>query len=270
MYQKIYPHVFHNEYHPCTPEKGDVVLSYDGNNILLKKDRTFFHYEEVDSSLSFYYLFEIDTVHYYLSDLTDTDHISLSVQSMRGYEPKEDSFAGITGWQLYQWLAKNRFCGKCGTEMEHDRTERAQRCPKCGNIVYPTISPAVIVGVINDNNELLVTQYAHGNYQKYALVAGFTEIGETVEETCKREVREETGIDISELVYYGCQPWSYSSSILFGFFAKAHGPQTITMDTNELRTAKWVSQNDTYIDPHDETALTAEMIRLFLYGEKKK
>ena len=268
MYQQIQPHVYHNEYHPCPPIKGDVILSYDGNNILMKKERTFFFFEEVDPSLSFYYLFEIDDRHYYLADLSHTNHISLSIQTMRGYQPKEDSFAGITGWQLYLWLSRNRFCGRCGSAMEHDGKERAQRCPHCGNIVYPTISPAVIVGVINDEGKLLVTQYAHGSYQKYALVAGFTEIGETVEETCKREVKEETGIEIEELSYYGCQPWSYSSSILFGFFARAHGNQKIIMDSSELRTARWADRTDFSIDPHDETALTAEMIRLFLYGDK--
>lgn len=269
MYQQILPHVYHNEYHLCSPSKGDIILSYDGRNILMKKDRTFFHYEEVDPDLDFYFFFTIDDVHYFLADLVDTDHISISVQNMRGYEPKEASFAGITGWQLYSWLTKNRYCGRCGHKMEHDRNERAQRCPKCGNIVYPTISPAVIVGVINDEDQILVTQYAAGSYQKYALVAGFNEIGETIEETCIREVKEETGIEISELEYYGCQPWAYSSSILFGFYARAHGKQKITLDTHELRTAKWVNRTDTYIDPHDETALTAEMIRKYLYEGKR-
>lgn len=270
MYQQIRPHVYHNEYHPVPPVKGDIVLSYDGNNILMKKDRTFFHYEEVDPSLDFYYLFEIDSTHFYLADLSKMEHISLSVQTMRGYQPKHMSFAGITGWQIYTWLHGHQYCGKCGSPFIHDRKERAQRCPKCGNIVYPVISPAVIVGVINDEDQLLVTQYASGSYQKYALVAGFNEVGESIEETCRREVKEETGIEISEMEYYGCQPWAYSSSILFGFFARSHGRQEIQMDSHELRTAKWVSRKDVYIDPQDETALTAEMIRHYLYEGKKR
>ena len=230
MYQQITPHIYHNEYHHVPPKEGDIILSYDGNNILLKKDRTFFHYEETDPKLDFYYLFEIDHTHFYLADLSHMEHISLNVRSMRGYKPKHLSFSGITGWQISSWLSTHQYCGRCGNRFEHDIHERAQRCPSCGNIVYPVISPAVIVGVINDEDQLLVTQYAHGSYQKYALVAGFNEVGESIEETCIREVKEETGITISEMEYYGCQPWAYSSSILFGFFARAHGKQQIQMD----------------------------------------
>ena len=75
MYQQIRPHVYHNEYHPVPPKEGDIILSYDGNNILLKKDRTFFHYEETDPKLDFYYLFEIDHTHFYLADLSHMEHI---------------------------------------------------------------------------------------------------------------------------------------------------------------------------------------------------
>lgn len=269
MYQDIKPHIYHNEYHSCSPKTGDILLSYDGHNILMTKERTFFHYEDVSPERSYQYLFSIDTTNYFLTDLHDTDHISLNTNHLRGFEPKEASFAGITGWQIYLWMRDNQYCGRCASKMEPDLKERAMRCPNCGNILYPKISPAVIVAVTNDAGQLLVTKYAANSYQKYALIAGFNEVGETIEETCIREVKEETGIEISDLQYYKCQPWAYSSSILFGFHAKAHGDQQIHMDTTELRIARWADPTDTSIDPHDETSLTAEMIRGFLYGEEK-
>ena len=81
----------------------------------------------------------------------------------------------------------------------------------------------LFVGITNDNGQILVTKYAHGHYQSYALVAGYYEFGETIEETVKREVKEETGLDVTDIQYYKSQPWSFSSSLLFGFWCKAHG-----------------------------------------------
>ncbi len=140
------------------------------------------------------------------------------------------------------------------------------RCPHCSNIVYPKISPAVIVGVTNDKGQILVTKYAHGHYQSYALVAGYYEIGETIEETVKREVKEETGLDVTDIQYYKSQPWSFSSSLLFGFWCKAQGDQTIQMDENELRVARWADR-DEEINTLDNASLTSEMIQYFKQGK---
>ena len=79
------------------------------------------------------------------------------------------------------------------------------RCACCGNMVYPKIAPAVIVGVIYDN-KILMTKYSDREYKKYALIAGFTEIGETAEETVRREVMEEVGLKVKDIVYYKSQP----------------------------------------------------------------
>ena len=136
------------------------------------------------------------------------------------------------------------------------------RCPHCSNIVYPKISPAVIVGVTNDKGQILVTKYARGHYQSYALVAGYYEIGETIEETVKREVKEETGLDVTDIQYYKSQPWSFSSSLLFGFWCKAQGDQPIQMDENELRVARWADR-DEEINTLDNASLTSEMIQYF-------
>ena len=113
--------------------------------------------------------------------------------------------------------------------MIEDTKERAMRCPNCGNLVYPRINPVVIVAIKNDQDELLVTKYAHASYSKFALVAGFIEIGETSEEAAIREAKEETGLDITDLTFYKDQPWGFSSSLIFTYVAKAHGNQKITL-----------------------------------------
>ena len=123
-------------------------------------------------------------------------------------------YAAFTAFHLQKWYRDNRYCGKCGNKTEHDHRERAMRCPKCGNIIYPRINPAVIIG-ITEKDRILLTRYAHG-YTNNALVAGFTEIGETLEETVKREAYEETGLKVKNIRYYKSQPWGIAQDILRG------------------------------------------------------
>ena len=90
--------------------------------------------------------------------------------------------------------------------------ERMMQCPKCGLMEFPKICPAVIIGVI-DGDRILMSKYAGREYKKYALLAGFTEIGETLEETVSREVMEEVGLKVKNITYYKNQPWAFSGEI---------------------------------------------------------
>ena len=135
-------------------------------------------------------------------------------------------------------------------------------------MVYPKISPAMIVAILNQKGQLLVTKYAQGDYQKYALIAGYAEIGETIEQTVLREVQEETGLKVKNLHYYKSQPWGFSSSLLFGFFAQVDGDETIHMDQQELRLARWANPHED-LDTNGVASLTGEMIELFLTGRYK-
>lgn len=268
MIQDIAPHQFHNEYQPRDPQSGDIIFSYSGNEALLKPDHTFFRYEDIHTHHDYQYLFRIDDTAFYLSDLSDLESIQMGFRFCRSYEPRMLGFACITGYQLYLWYQENQYCGKDGTRMIPDTKERAMKCPVCGNIVYPRINPAVIVAVINDQNQILVTKYAHGPYQKYALVAGYTEIGETIEQTVIREVKEETGLSVTDLKYYKSQPWSFSSTLLFGFSCHVHGDCTVKLQTDELRLGEWKDPQDE-IDSMDTASLTSEMIRQFKEGKLK-
>lgn len=268
MIHEIAPHSFRNEWKPRQPVSDDIVFGYDGRNAILKSDQTFFHYGELDHRHEFIYLFSIDETAFYLTEIPQTNKaISLNINFARYYEPRELGFACVTGWHLYRWQKRNRFCGSCGTHMIPDGKERALRCPHCGNIIYPRINPAVIVGILNRHDELLVTQYAisHGEYRHDALVAGYCEIGETVEECVIREVKEETGLNVTNLRYYKSQPWSFSESLLFGFFCDVED-DSIFLDRQELKSAVWKKPEDDY-DLPGAASLTADMIRAFRDGE---
>ena len=266
MIQDIKPRIYHNEYIKKEPRPTDIIFGYDGNNILLKKDQSFFMVQDLHEIPSLTYLCSIDSTSFFLGNLQKEQSISLNTYHLKSFEPRHLAFAAITGHQVYSWMKDNHYCGRCGNEMHKDKIERAMRCPQCGNIVYPRIMPAVIVGVLNEDHELLVTKYAHGRYQKDALVAGFNEIGETIEETVIREVKEEVGLDVDDLTYYKSQPWGFSSTLLFGFFAHVKGSTKITLQEEELSVARWVKEED-IIDTSGNASLTSEMIQYFKKGK---
>ncbi len=186
-----------------------------------------------------------------------------TVDSLRADCPRETAFAGVTGYQLASWYESRRFCPRCAHAMVHDEQERMMRCPECGLQEYPKISPAVIVAITN-GEKLLLTRYAGRSYKKYALVAGFAEIGETIEETVAREVMEETGLRVKNLRYYKSQPWSFSGTLLMGFFAELDGPEEITLDEHELAEAFWCPREN--VPEDDGVSLTREMMRVFRDG----
>ena len=136
-------------------------------------------------------------------------------------------------------------------------------CTACGQVEYPKICPAVIVGVVHQD-KLLLTKYAGRAFKRYALIAGFAEIGETIEETVKREVMEEVGLNVKNLHYYKSQPWSFSDTLLMGFYAELDGEETIRLDENELSVAQWCTREE--IPEDDGISLTREMMRVFKEG----
>ena len=174
------------------------------------------------------------------------------------------AFAAITAQALYQWYRSSRFCGGCGAETRHSETERALVCPECGLVEYPKISPVVIVAVMDGDN-LLVTRYKDRPYRQYALVAGFAESGESLEDTVRREVLEETGVRVKNIRYYKSQPWGLTSTLLSGFFCELDGDAAIRIDETELAEAVWLPRSD--IPPSTiDIALTAEMMEAFRLG----
>lgn len=272
MIQDIYPHVLHNHYDPSRKASSDsIVLSFRENDVLIKGEvfpcvKDFANINADD----LIYLFSVDDdKHYFLSreELTDIPggfgYINVRALRNSGLTEKYIAFVAYTAVQLSNWYRNNRFCGRCGAATHLDGKERAIRCD-CGNVIYPKISPAVIVGVTN-GDKLLVTKYRTG-FAHFALVAGFTEIGETLEETVAREVMEETGLKVTNIRYYKSQPWGIVDDLLAGFFCDVAGDDTITMDEGELKIAEWRGRSDIELQP-DQYSLTNEMMTMFKEGK---
>lgn len=281
MIQDIAPLKLNNAYHRKKPKNNSRMLGFIDRMIYLKYDEKieFLTYgqwtdtlreqkKEIPGSV---YLFSIGEEDYFLTDIAaDTQiegfafHKMFSVRTM---QPMKDVLAAATAWHLYVWYRDNQFCGRCGTKLAHDTLQRMMRCPKCGNLVFPKIAPAVIIG-LTDGDKILMTKYAGREYKRYALIAGFTEIGETAEETVAREVMEEVGLKVKNIRYYKSQPWGFDSNLLLGYFCDLAEKAEIQLEEEELSLAEWVDYKDVPDDP-EGLSLTREMMIHFRKSREK-
>jgi NAD+ diphosphatase len=126
----------------------------------------------------------------------------------------------------------------------------------------------VIVGVTN-GDEIVMTKYAGRGMHFYALIAGFTEIGEAFEDTVRREVMEEVGLKVKNIRYYKSQPWGVVDDILAGYYCDVDGDTQIRMDRTELKEAVWVKREDVILQP-DDFSLTNEMMMMFRDGKEPR
>ena len=276
MIQDISPHIYHNEYKDIEPAENDFILIFQKNRALVRFQDGKLRYptfsEMHDQPCSYHYLFSIDNHKYFLAYFPDEGELSAALDGysyeditvFRTADSRHNAFAGITGHHLFGWYQSNQYCGRCGQKMVPDHKERMLFCPHCRNTVYPKISPAVIVGVIN-NGKILMSKYAGRSYKNYALIAGFTEIGECAEQTVAREVMEEVGLKVKNIRYYKSQPWAFSGSLLMGFFCELDGSDEIRLDTSELAEAGWYAREEITLED-DHVSLTREMIMYFKNG----
>ena len=279
MLQDIYPHSLHNQYTEKTdPIPESPVYCFRRGDLLVVESKEDAQAEDIDQSgehgkismpgkddneKGFYkergrylrlptvkelgedkeytFLFTMDGSAFFLlrDDIADDEipqgYEFKSIRTMRSeaYGPQHRLFAAITAYQLANWYRDNRF-------------------------------PAVIVGVIN-GDKILLTKYAGRDVPFYALIAGFTEIGETFEETVQREVMEEAGIRVKNIRYYKSQPWGIVDDLLAGFYCDVDGDPTIHMDKNELKEAGWHTRDEIVLQPTDHS-LTNEMMTRFKKG----
>lgn len=273
MIQDIAPYIFDNQYKNITPQGKDYLLAYDGRKVLVKESEegiSFPSFSELKGDYNCTYLFSVGDRRFFLgSKWMEGELVGYEwrdIQIYRNATPKHFGFAVITGWQLYRWYDTRKYCGRCATRMEKDEKERMMKCPKCGQMEFPKICPAVIIGVTH-GNKILMSKYAGREYTRYALLAGFMEIGETPEETVKREVMEEVGIKVKNIRYYKSQPWSMSDTLLLGFFCELDGDdETVVLDKEELALAEWFEREEMPVEPED-VSLTNAMMMAFKNNE---
>jgi NAD+ diphosphatase len=164
----------------------------------------------------------------------------LEFTGLRGLHGRvEDDLFALAGRasQVLEWDRSHQFCGRCGTPTVDSATERAKVCPVCGYTVFPRLSPAIIVLVERGDEALLARgpQFVAG---RYAVIAGFVEPGESLENAVAREIGEEVGIAVKDIRYFGSQPWPFPHQVMIGFTAQYAGGE-ITIDGAEIEDAGW-------------------------------
>ena len=274
MIQDIEPKHLYNQYRPCESTADSKILVFRGGDALVSRREDGIVLPErallAGGLQNEIYLFSVDETPYFLAELAPDwplpeGFMFDNVRAHRTLAPRDSVYAEMTGWHLYNWYRDNRFCGRCGGETQRDGKLRMLACPRCGNQIFPKICPAIIAAVV-DGDRILLTKYAGRAYKNYALIAGFTEIGETAEDTVRREVFEETGVHVKNLRYFATQPWGIDADLLLGYFAELDGSPEIHMDAEELALAGWYRRGEIE-PPKDHVSLTNTMIQAFLDDE---
>jgi len=276
MINEIFPHRFNNQFISTKDiDNEDFILHYQEDSLLVKivnekielprkKD-----FSDLSNCNKKVFLFTLDDVSCFLiwdyPNTGDGQFIYKEINFFRTFESKEIAWISIVGLQIKRWYLQNRFCGKCGSETKEKENERAILCSNCNTVVYPKISPAIIVAIVC-NDKLLLARNANFTQNWYSLVAGYVDIGESLEGCVKREVKEEVGLDVTNIRYYKSQPWPFSGSMMIGFIAEADDNQSVCPDNIEITEAAWFTRGNLPDHP-PLISIAGEMIDKFEKGE---
>ena len=284
MIQDISPLKYDITYKKPQPCKDDIIFVFEENCIMCRFDgenvvfptRSEINYLLGTDTEDSCFLFSVDSVNYFYmtgcAKKIEKEFVPVEKSKFRELRPVHCAFEAVTAYQIYNWYRNNKFCGKCGSPNRPHHTDRAMECTACKYLRYPQICPSVIVGIINED-KILLTKYAlsRGKFKRFSLVAGYNEIGETLEDTARREVMEEVGLKIKNLTYFKSQPWSFTDSLLVGFFCELDGDGTVSIDEDELSVAQWFSREEIPDDSADPTiSLTGTMIYTFKNSKTKE
>lgn len=189
-----------------------------------------------------HYLGQLDGVSCYAAEVAEDLVVPAGMEftnlrRLYGLMDEDFFWVGGRGVQVLDWDRNHRFCGRCGHSTEPHTTERLRVCPQCKLGVYPRLDPAVIVAVTWENHILLARSPRHPP-GLFSVLAGFVEPGETLEGCVLREVREETGLDVTNIRYFGSQPWPFPRSLMVAFTCESRNSE-IVIDGEELVEAAW-------------------------------
>lgn len=276
MIQDIFPHQFSNNFLADRQlQDDDVVIYFKENSFLLKESGDEFEFPrkknipEITDKTESTFLFVLDEKPCYLVwddlNINTPGFVYKEIDFFRYSTQQEIAWASMVSFHLRNWYSENKFCGKCGAKNEQKPDERALICTNCNSVIYPKISPAVIAAIVC-GDKILLARGANWPDDWYSCIAGYVDVGESLEDALKREAKEEVGIDIKNIRYYKSQPWPLSGSMMIGFIAEADDTQTIVLEEKEIADAKWFSKSELPGYPVN-ISIAGEMIDRFIKGE---
>ncbi len=199
-----------------------------------------------------------------------TTTVGLDMQPQAGYRfvglrtlfgAVDDEFLGLASRaaQIAEWARTHRHCGVCASPMQLASGERAFKCPSCGHLAYPRISPAMMV-LIKKGNAALMAHHARSPAGRFSPLAGFLEAGESIEDAIHREVYEEVGLRVKNLRYFGSQTWPFPHSLMIAFTAEYESGE-IRVDQTEITEARWFTEID---KPYAEISISGQLVNAHL------
>ena len=245
---------------------GELLVQTGSSRATIPHVRSF-----TDLSLAFtkdHYLGQLGGRHAYAvelpSDLIPPEGVEFhGLREVYGLIDEELFWVAARAVQIVAWDRTHQFCSQCGSPTDPHATDRARVCHNCGLQSFPRLSPAIIVRVTR-GRELLLARSPRFPKGRYSVLAGFVEPGETLEEAVIREVREEVGIEIEEIRYFGSQPWPFPNSLMLGFTALYAGGE-IRIDDDEIEEAGWYAP-EALPDLPDDISISRRLIDSFLCG----
>ena len=270
----IPPDNFVYAYPPAQPAPGSALwLPFSKGELLMHGSEPHLHRGTSESVASLnlcapLYLGALDGVPCLAADFDPDLEVpeGWTTQSLRGlfgqFSEAEYALAGYASQLLY-WRRTSGFCPVCGHKTEARDGDWGRLCPECGHVSYPHVTPATLILVENGPRLLLAHKPGWGN--RYSILAGFVEPGESLEECVRREALEETGIRLDHLAYAGSQPWPYPHQLMVGFTARYAGGE-IVVDGEELDHADWFTV-DSLPELPSPVSLSRKMIDAWIAGQ---
>ena len=233
---------------PSTKEKKATILGFMGDMLLTTTDHflpSSSHFEALGEPLHCFDIGKTETQTFSLhiwneSTILPQNLVKTSLRSVLNTYPINIVEALSRAKQLVHWLLDNVYCGRCGNTLVFSSSMSALTCKDCGHFTFPRLSPACIV-LVTKGEEILLARSPHFSSSIYSLLAGFVEAGESAEACAKREVKEEVGIDITNMRYFGTQAWPFPHSFMIGFFADYAGGE-IVLQPEEIEDAQWFTK----------------------------
>ncbi|MCC2624190.1 MAG: diphosphatase [Burkholderiales bacterium] len=165
--------------------------------------------------------------------------------------------------QLNSYYDTHKFCGVCGTKTQRQEKNKFLICPNCQHEVYPHIAPSIIVR-IHKGNDILMARGVNFAPNVWGLIAGFVEVGETLEEAVRREVNEEVGIEIENIRYWGSQPWPFPANSLMVGFTADYKSGEIIIDPVEIEQAGFFNRQNYPGRPSTSYSIASRMLNEYL------
>ena len=256
-----------------TSSESAILIILRGQEFLTSKNSEFLIFEEDDLKWSEMEMFNKQFIGYlndqpcYLLEITpesklDDDLVLTPLRNLLGRIPDSLFTVCSRSLQLSEWMRNNQFCGVCGTKMKMHETERAMFC-ECNNVlVYPRISPCIIV-LVTKGEELLLAHNKNFPGTFYSTLAGFIEAGESAESAIHREIFEEVKVRVQNIKYFGSQSWPFPSQLMLGYHAE-YLEGEITPDGEEIDLADWFHYKDLPNVPTGNISISGQLIESYI------